>query len=96
MNRTLSKRIAIVGAAESDLGKVPGLSALELQGQATQRALKAQGYGCRISTGYEILTTDFRRMLADTGHTATYVDSTSVGCRHVCISASLVDRLGMC
>jgi len=43
MNRTLSKRIAIVGAAESDLGKVPGLSALELQGQATQRALKDAG-----------------------------------------------------
>lgn len=31
-------RIAIVGADESDLGKVPGKTALELQAQASRRA----------------------------------------------------------
>lgn len=39
----LSSSIAIAGVAESDLGKVPGKTALELQAQAARRALTDAG-----------------------------------------------------
>ena len=38
MTKHLSKSVAIVGAAESDLGKVPGMTSLDLQAQAAARA----------------------------------------------------------
>ena len=40
MTKHLSKSVAIVGAAESDLGKVPGMTSLDLQAQAAARALR--------------------------------------------------------
>ena len=43
MNPSLSKSVAIVGVAESDLGKVPGKSVLELQAQAAKLALNEAG-----------------------------------------------------
>jgi acetyl-CoA C-acetyltransferase len=47
MTQNLSRSIAIVGAAESDLGKVPGKTALELQAQATRLALADAGLALR-------------------------------------------------
>ena len=45
-----SKPFAIVGAAESDLGKVPGMTSLDLQ-QAAARALRDAGLALRTWTG---------------------------------------------
>jgi len=82
MDRTLRKRVAIAGAAESDLGKVPGLSALELQGQAAQRALKDAGLTLRDIDGVFAHTDDrFSGVLLAEylGIQPRYVDSTNVG-----------------
>ena len=46
-----SKPFAIVGAAESDLGKVPGMTSLDLQAQAAARALRDAGLALRTWTG---------------------------------------------
>ena len=43
MKQTLSRSVAIGGVAESDLGKVPGKTALELQAQAAIAALRDAG-----------------------------------------------------
>ena len=40
MKKELSRSVAIVGVAESELGKVPGKTALEMQGQAAHLALR--------------------------------------------------------
>ena len=45
-----SKPFAIVGAAESDLGKVPGMTSLDLQAQAAA-ARCATGLALRTWTG---------------------------------------------
>src|SRR5690554_6122301 len=82
MDRTLRKRVAIAGAAESDMGKVPGLSALELQGQATQRALKDAGLALQDIDGVFAHTDDrFSGVLLAEylGIQPRYVDSTNVG-----------------
>ena len=47
MKHSLSRSVAIAGVAESDLGKVPGMSALELQAQAARRALDDAGLALR-------------------------------------------------
>jgi len=82
MNKALSGKIAIVGAAESDLGKVPHLSALELQGQATHRALKDAGLQLADIDGVFAHTEDrFSGLLLAEylGIQPRYVDSTNVG-----------------
>ena len=43
MDHKLSRSVAIAGVAESDLGKAPGKTSLELQGQAAMAALKDAG-----------------------------------------------------
>ena len=47
MKSSLSRSVAIAGVAESDLGKVPGKSALELQAQAARLALEDAGLRLR-------------------------------------------------
>lgn len=82
MNHPLSKRIAIVGAAESDLGKVPGLSPLDLQAQATHRALKDAGLQLGEIDGIFAHTDDrFSGVLLAEylGIQPRYVDSTNIG-----------------
>lgn len=82
MQKALSKRIAIVGAAESDLGKVPELSALELQAQATHRALLDAGLQLQDIDGIFAHTDDkFSGLLLAEylGVRPSYVDSTNVG-----------------
>ncbi|MBV7483562.1 acetyl-CoA acetyltransferase [Bordetella sp. BOR01] len=78
----LSGSIAIVGAAESDLGKVPGLSALELQGQAAQRALADAGLALAEVDGVFAHTDDRfsgLQVAEYLGIRPRYVDSTNVG-----------------
>lgn len=82
MNHSLSKKIAVVGAAESDLGKVPGTSALELQAQATGRALADAGLKLKDIDGVFAHTDDkFSGLLLAEylGIRPRYVDSTNVG-----------------
>jgi len=82
MNRTLSRSVAIVGAAESDLGKVPGATALELQAQASVRALRDAGLALTEVDGIFAHVNDpFSSLqLAEClGVRPRYVDSTSVG-----------------
>lgn len=82
MTKNLSKRVAIVGAAESDLGKVPGMSALEMQAQAAQRALKDAGLALQEVDGVFAHTDDkFSGLqLAEyLGVRPSYIDSTNVG-----------------
>src|SRR5690606_8144420 len=82
MTKHLSGSVAIVGAAESDLGKVPGLSALELQGQAAQRALRDAGLTLRDVDGVFAHTDDRfsgLQVAEYLGVRPRYVDSTNVG-----------------
>lgn len=82
MTKNLSKSIAIVGAAESELGKVPGMSALEMQAQAAQRALLDAGLGLQEVDGVFAHTDDkFSGLqLAEyLGIRPSYIDSTNVG-----------------
>ena len=82
MTKNLSKTIAIAGAAESDLGKVPGLTALELQAQAARRALLDAGLGLNDVDGVFAHTDDRFSSLQLTeylGIRPGYVDSTNVG-----------------
>ncbi len=82
MVKSLSKAVAIVGAAESDLGKVPGMSALELQGQAAQRALLDAGLSLREVDGIFAHTDDKfsgLQVAEYLGIRPRYVDSTNVG-----------------
>lgn len=82
MTNHLSRSIAIVGVAESDLGKVPGKTALELQAQAAHRALKDAGLGLRDVDGVFAHTDDKFSSLQLSeylGIQPGYVDSTNVG-----------------
>lgn len=77
-----SKPFAIVGAAESDLGKVPGMTSLDLQAQAAARALRDAGLALKDVDGVFAHVDDkFAGLqLAEyLGIRPRYVDSTSVG-----------------
>lgn len=77
-----SKPVAIVGAAESDLGKVPGMTSLDLQAQAAARALRDAGLALKDVDGVFAHVNDkFAGLqLAEyLGIRPRYVDSTSVG-----------------
>lgn len=81
MTPSLTK-IAIVGADESDLGKVPGKTALELQAQAAGRALADAGLTLRDVDGVFAHTGDRFASLQLSeylGITPRHVDSTNVG-----------------
>lgn len=78
----LSQRIAIVGAAESDLGRVPGLSVLELQGQAARRALLDAGLTLKDVDGVFAHTDDKFSSLQVAEYLnihPRFLDSTNVG-----------------
>ncbi|MFY0478442.1 acetyl-CoA acetyltransferase [Achromobacter marplatensis] len=82
MTQTLSRSIAIAGVAESDLGKVPGKTALELQAQAAGRALRDAGIGLNEVDGVFAHTDDRFSSLQLSeylGLKPRYVDSTNVG-----------------
>ncbi|WP_151447054.1 acetyl-CoA acetyltransferase [Lacisediminimonas profundi] len=82
MTKELSKSIAIVGAAESDLGKVPGMTALEMQGQAAHRALLDCGLTLKDVDGVFAHTDDKFSSLQVAeylGIQPRYMDSTNVG-----------------
>lgn len=82
MTKHLSKSVAIVGAAESELGKVPGMTALDLQAQAAGRALRDAGLSLKDVDGVFAHVDDrFASLqLAEyLGIRPRYVDSTSVG-----------------
>lgn len=82
MTRHLFKKFAIVGAAESDLGKVPGMTSLDLQAQAAGRALRDAGLTLTDIDGVFAHVDDkFASIqLAEyLGIRPRYVDSTSVG-----------------
>lgn len=82
MNPSLSKSVAIVGVAESDLGKVPGKSALELQAQAAMRALADAGLKLSDVDGVFAHTDDRFSSLQVSeflGLRPRFVDSTNVG-----------------
>lgn len=73
---------AIVGAAESDLGRVPGLSPLEMQGQAARGALLDAGLTLADVDGVFAHTDDKFSSLQVCEHLnirPRYVDSTNVG-----------------
>ena len=77
-----SKPVAIVGAAESDLGNVPGMTSLDLQAQAAARALRDAGLALKDVDGVFAHVDDkFAGLqLAEyLGIRPRYVDSTSVG-----------------
>lgn len=82
MDKNLSKKYAIVGAAESDLGKVSGMTSLDLQAQAAGRALGDAGLTLKDVDGVFAHVDDkFASIqLAEyLGIQPRYVDSTSVG-----------------
>ncbi|EON20257.1 Acetyl-CoA acetyltransferase [Cupriavidus sp. GA3-3] len=82
MTKNLSRSVAIVGAAESDLGKVPGKTALELQAQAARLALQDAGLSLRdvdavfAHTDDRFATVQLAEYL---GIQPRYVDSSNVG-----------------
>jgi len=82
MTKSLFRSIAIVGAAESDLGKVPGKTALELQAQAARLALHDAGLTLRdvdavfAHTDDRFATVQLAEYL---GIQPKYVDSSNVG-----------------
>ena len=82
MNIELSGSVAIVGAAESDLGKVPGMTALELQAQASLRALNDAGLRLQDVDGIFAHTDDRFAGLQLAEYLCirpSYIDSTNVG-----------------
>ena len=82
MSQSLSRSVAIVGVAESDLGKVPGKSALELQAQAARLALADAGLALRDVDAVFAHTDDRFSSLQVSeflGIRPRYVDSTNVG-----------------
>jgi acetyl-CoA acetyltransferase len=82
MNPSLKNSFAIVGAAESDLGKVPGMSALELQAQATYRALQDAGLTLKDIDGVFAHTDDKMAAMLLSEYLnikPRYLDSTNVG-----------------
>lgn len=102
MDKQLSKKYAIVGAAESDLGKVPGMTSLDLQAQAAGRALRDAGLTLKDVDGVFAHVDDkFAGIqLAEyLGIRPRYVDSTSVGgmssVMHIRHAMAAIDA-GMC
>ncbi|MGE8319811.1 MAG: acetyl-CoA acetyltransferase [Comamonas sp.] len=82
MSQSLSRSVAIAGVAESDLGKVPGKSALELQAQAARLALADAGLALRDVDAVFAHTDDRFSSLQVSeflGIRPRYVDSTNVG-----------------
>ncbi len=82
MKHSLSRSVAIAGVAESDLGKVPGKSALELQAQAAKLALDDAGLTLRDVDAVFAHTDDrFSGLQVSEflGLRPRYVDSTNVG-----------------
>lgn len=82
MKQKLSRSVAIAGVAESDMGKVPGKTALELQGQAVMAALKDAGLRLQDVDAVFAHTDDRFSSLQVAeylGITPRYVDSTNVG-----------------
>lgn len=82
MNQKLTRSVAIAGVAESDMGKVPGKTALELQGQAVMAALKDAGLRLQDVDAVFAHTDDRFSSLQVAeylGITPRYVDSTNVG-----------------
>lgn len=74
--------VSIVGVAESDLGKVPGKTALDLQGQAARRALDDAGLSLADVDGVFAHTDDrFPAVLLSEylGIQPRYIDSTNMG-----------------
>lgn len=79
---SLSSSVAIVGAAESDLGKVPGKTALELQAQAARAALADAGLQLRDVDAVFAHTDDRFSGLQLSEHLGLaprYMDSSNVG-----------------
>lgn len=82
MDKTLSRSAVIAGVAESDLGKVPGKTSLELQAQAAQAALHDAGLSLNDVDAVFAHTEDRFSSLQVAeylGLTPRYVDSTNVG-----------------
>ena len=82
MDDKLSRSAVIAGVAESDLGKVPGKSSLELQAQAAPAALADAGLSLKDVDGVFAHTDDRFSSLQVAEHlglTPRYVDSTNVG-----------------
>ncbi|SDM05786.1 acetyl-CoA C-acetyltransferase [Oryzisolibacter propanilivorax] len=82
MKSSLSRSVAIAGVAESDLGKVPGQSALELQAQAARLALHDAGLALRDVDAVFAHTDDRFASLQLSeflGIQPRFVDSTNVG-----------------
>ena len=82
MSQSLSRSVAIAGVAESDLGKVPGKSALELQAQAARLALADAGLALRDVDAVFAHTDDRFSSLQVSeflGIRPRYADSTNVG-----------------
>lgn len=82
MTKHLSRKFAIAGAAESDLGKVPGMTSLDLQAQAAGRALRDAGLSLKDVDGvFAHVGDQFSSLLLAEylGIRPRYVDSTSVG-----------------
>jgi len=82
MTNNLSRSVAIAGVAESDLGKVPGKTALELQAQAAHRALGDAGLSLRDVDAVFAHTDDKFSALQLSeflGIRPGYVDSSNVG-----------------
>jgi len=82
MTHDLSRSIAIAGVAESDLGKVPGRTAIELQAQAANRALVDAGLRLQDVDGVFAHTDDrfpALQLSEYLGLQPGYVDSTNVG-----------------
>ena len=79
----LRGRVAIVGAAESDLGEVPGFTAFDLAGQAAVRALADAGLALSDVDGlFSASANDVSATLAlgeYLGLRPTYSDGTHVG-----------------
>ncbi len=81
-SQSLSPLAAIVGVAESDLGKIPDRTALELQAQAARSALLDAGLDLRDVDGVFAHTEDRFASLALAeylGIRPRYADSTNVG-----------------
>lgn len=82
MSDKLYRKAAIVGAAESDLGKVSGKTSLQLQAQAAREAVLDAGLSFKDIDGLFAHTDDrFSSMLLGEylGIRPTYTDTTNVG-----------------
>lgn len=94
--------IAIVGVAESDLGKVPGKNAVQLQAQAARRAVMEAGLRLEDIDGVFAHTEGAYPsllMIEHLGIKARYTDSTSAGgLSNLChlAHAQAAIRAGMC